>query len=81
MEKQDLTLYEWLKENNISIAEFSEKTGCHRNILRWANNGRVISREKATIISIFTQGKIKPKNVERGRPKKVINNSTEYPKP
>lgn len=70
------TLYQWMRENNLSIKDMCEKIGCHRQTLRFANEQKAIDDKHALAIKILTLGKVDAIIKNRGRPKKVINRPT-----
>ena len=74
----ETSLYEWLKENDMTIIALSKKIGCHRERLRFVQYGKPVSLRIALAIRIITNGRVNPAVKNVGRPKvcKQSHNST-----
>lgn len=75
MTKGKCKLYDWLRENRMTIKEFSDHIGCCRVIPLKVQNGKPVCKEIALAISIFTKGLVKPTVKNVGRPR-LMNKST-----
>ena len=84
MTKDKMTLYQWLKENNMKIGEFSKKIGCHRQTPEKIECGKPVSLKIALAVRIITEGVINPTVRNVGRPKSIniptLNKTTKYRK-
>lgn len=71
----EMNLFAWLKENNMSISDFSKKIKCHRQTARFIEAGKPVCLRIALAVKILTDGKVNPAVKNVGRPK-LINKST-----
>lgn len=76
MHENEIKLYDWLKENQMTVKKLSEKIKCYRQIPQHIQNGQPVCFRIAMAIRILTNGRVNPAVKNAGRPR-LINNSTD----
>ncbi|MEM3714852.1 MAG: hypothetical protein QXF82_07895 [Nitrososphaeria archaeon] len=66
-----LSLYDWLREHNMTIAALAKKVKCHPERLRFIQQGKPVCLRIALGVRIATDGQINPEVKNLGRPKKL----------
>lgn len=76
MQENEIKLYAWLKENQMTVKKLSEKIKCNRQIPQHIQNGKPVCFRIAMAIRILTNGSVNPAVKNAGRPR-LINKSTD----
>ena len=68
MKKEQVSMYVWLKRNNLLIKEFAAQVGCCPQTIRFVQQGKAVDKSIAIAIKIATHGEVDPEMTKRGRP-------------